>query len=157
MLWAPLSLFFIGERMLPDGLMDVTGSGKECAQHFPSEETPASISELPAPEPTLPKAVSTVSGNKLTLSLPSTTRTSEAGQKLPTKDQLYPPYWLTHVGSTLHRIRHFSKPPSFYGRALWAQHGSIRNTSNTTSTDCMTWSSQDLVDRTEGTYYLEKI
>ena len=43
---------------------------KECVQHLTSEETSASIAELPAPKPTLP----TVSGKKLTLSLPSTSK-----------------------------------------------------------------------------------
>ena len=77
--------------MLPDGLRDVIGEGgKQWVQHLSSEETPASIIEFPAPEPTLLTAVSTVSGKKLTLSLPSTSMTSEAGQKLPTKDKRYP-------------------------------------------------------------------
>ena len=64
---------------------------KECVQHLSSEATPASIAELPAPELTLPTAVSTASGKNLTLSLPSTLGTCEACQKLSTKDQLYPP------------------------------------------------------------------
>ena len=62
--------------------------GKECVQHLSSAETPTSIAELPALEPNLPTAVSTVSGKKLVLSLPSTLGTSEAGQMLPTTGQL---------------------------------------------------------------------
>ena len=64
--------------MLPHGLRGVVwGRGKECVQHLLSENTPA---------------VSTATGKKLTLLLPSTSRASEAGQKPPTKDQLYPAY-----------------------------------------------------------------
>ena len=53
-----------------------------------SVETPLSIAELPAPEPTLPTAVSTATGKKLVHLLLSSSGTSEVGQKLPTKDQL---------------------------------------------------------------------
>ena len=77
--------------MLPDGLRDVVGEEEGMCSALMSEETPASIASipvLPAPESTLLAAVSTVSGKKLTLSLPSTSRTTEAGQKLPTKYQL---------------------------------------------------------------------
>ena len=59
--------------------------GKESVQRLSSEETPASIAELSAP-------VSTASGKKLALSPPSNSGTSEASRKLPTKDQIYPPY-----------------------------------------------------------------
>ena len=69
--------------MLPDYLRDVVGKGGGGGEG--GGEGSLSCALEPTP-------VSTVSGKKLTLLLPSTSRTSEAGQKLPTKDQLYPPY-----------------------------------------------------------------
>ena len=63
----------------------------------------------------------------------------------------YPPrisYCLLMTASTLLRTRFFSKPPSFFfGRALWAQHSSVRNT-YTSATDGITWS-HDLAGRIE--------
>ena len=55
-------------------------------------EKPASIAELSGPEVTLPTAVSAASWKKQTVSLPSTSGNHDAGQKQPTKDQLYSPY-----------------------------------------------------------------
>ena len=98
---------------------------------------------------------STVSGKKLALLLPSTSGTSEAGRKLPTKCHLYHPYWLYPCRINT-QVQAFFKATSFFlllfsfWQGPWAQHGSIRNACNTTSTYCMTWSPQDLVDRIEG-------
>ena len=48
--------------------------------------------------------------------------------------------------SRCHQLRR----PLKQGRVFGSQHGSIRNTCNTTSTHCMTWSPPDLADRIEG-------
>ena len=79
--------------MPPGGVREVVG-GERIEFSTYRVRGQASIAELPAPEPTLPSAVLTASGKKLTLSLPSTSGTPEAGQKLPTKNQLD----CTHVG-----------------------------------------------------------
>ena len=95
--------------------MGCTCWGKECVQHLLSEETTTSIAVLPAPELTLPTAVSTALRKNLALSQPSSLETSEAGQKLSINDQLD----CTHVRSTWHRTQFFfSKPPSFFGQGL---------------------------------------
>ena len=110
--------------------------GNEFVQYLFSEEIPASIAELPAPDLSLPTLVLAASGKRLTLSLTSISGTCEAGLIINNKDQLYPPlyprrfntaqadsnfpeisfsllYDCTQVGSTLHWSRLFSKPRSF--------------------------------------------
>ena len=127
--------------MLPDGIRDVVGGGMECVSHLSSEETPATIAELP--EPTLPTVVSTVSGKKLTLSchklrgplkqarsylqrsaLSSLLTCTHVDIKTAAEETIYQRSALatlltvSSVGSTLQRTRLFTKPPSFFGRAL---------------------------------------
>ena len=140
--------------MLPDNLRDVVGRGKECVQHLWVRRHQLPLLSCQ---------------HLIWLCRQRCCHWEEAGalaaiNRGPLKRaRSYLPrisfsflIYYTHVGSTLHRTRLFSKSPSFFGRALWLQHGSIRNTCNTTSTDCMTWSPQDLVDRTEGQDLEEK-
>ena len=153
------------------------GRGKECIQYLSSEETPASITELQEPELT---AVSTVVGGSwhscchqlqgplkqarsclqrisFILLIDCTQEESTLLRKTHLSRISFSLLIdCTHVGSTPHRTWHISKPWPFYGKCPLGLTWFIRNTYKTTSTDCMTRSPQDSVDKIEGQDLEEK-
>ena len=135
-----LSLFILIESILPDSLSGHRGGCKGMCSAFIQWGYTSFHRWVASSEPSLPTSVSTASEKKLMLSLQSTSGTHEAGQKPPTKDQLYSSYWLSpsrintalediYQGSALASLwlypcrimywtRLFLKPRSFCG---WAR------------------------------------